>query len=184
MGAVYHLPWIAATWWWKGPIGAGKTSLAARRAPAARRRAARQPDDNPFLARFYDDMARFALPMQLMFLFQRATMLEADLRSPTCSPRPTWPTSCSTRTRCSPVIKLSPMTSWRSTRRSTRCCACAAGADLVILQAKQAGGARRARAPRGRYEREISEEYARLMPKATRTSTTTTPTALIVPRRT
>jgi deoxyadenosine/deoxycytidine kinase len=61
----------------EGPIGSGKTSL-------ARRLAARlgadllleQPADNPFLARFYLDMARYALPTQLFFLFQRARQLE------------------------------------------------------------------------------------------------------------
>ena len=31
-----------------------------------------QPEENPFLARFYDDMPRYALPTQLFFLFQRA----------------------------------------------------------------------------------------------------------------
>jgi len=61
----------------EGPIGSGKTSL-------ARRRAARlgadllleQPAENPFLARFYQDMARYALPTQLFFLFQRSRQLE------------------------------------------------------------------------------------------------------------
>jgi deoxyadenosine/deoxycytidine kinase len=68
-----HLRYIAV----EGPIGSGKTSL-------ARRLAARlgadllleQPAENPFLARFYQDMARYALPTQLFFLFQRARQLE------------------------------------------------------------------------------------------------------------
>jgi len=30
-----------------------------------------RPEDNPFLARFYQDMERYALPTQLFFLFQR-----------------------------------------------------------------------------------------------------------------
>ena len=60
----------------EGPIGAGKTSLARR---LASRLAAdlvlEQPEENPFLARFYQDMARFALPTQLFFLFQRIGQL-------------------------------------------------------------------------------------------------------------
>ena len=62
----------------EGPIGAGKTSLARRL--GARLSAdliLEQPAENPFLARFYDDMARYALPAQLFFLFQRARMLES-----------------------------------------------------------------------------------------------------------
>ena len=60
----------------EGPIGAGKTSLA--RELAQRLHAdtlLEQPEDNPFLARFYDDMTRFALPTQLTFLFQRVDQL-------------------------------------------------------------------------------------------------------------
>ena len=61
----------------EGPIGAGKTSLARRL--GARLSAdliLEQPGENPFLARFYEDMQRYALPTQLFFLFQRARMLE------------------------------------------------------------------------------------------------------------
>jgi deoxyadenosine/deoxycytidine kinase len=60
----------------EGPIGAGKTSLA--RELGLRLHAEHlfeQPDENPFLARFYDDMGRYALPTQLTFLFQRADQL-------------------------------------------------------------------------------------------------------------
>jgi deoxyadenosine/deoxycytidine kinase len=70
----------------EGPIGVGKTSLAKKL--AGRLSAGlmlEQPMENPFLARFYEDMARFALPTQLFFLFQRAKQLEplaqADLFS-------------------------------------------------------------------------------------------------------
>src|SRR5207244_7921197 len=56
----------------EGPIGAGKTSLARRLgARLGADLVLEQPGENPFLARFYEDMARFALPTQLFFLFQR-----------------------------------------------------------------------------------------------------------------
>jgi len=60
----------------EGPIGAGKTSLArvlARRLDGEE--LLEQPRANPFLARFYEDMPRYALATQLTFLLQRADML-------------------------------------------------------------------------------------------------------------
>ncbi len=56
----------------EGPIGAGKTSLAKRLADHAEAQTLlEKPQENPFLARFYEDTSRYALPTQLFFLFQR-----------------------------------------------------------------------------------------------------------------
>jgi len=60
----------------EGPIGAGKTSLARQLAHHLDgEELLERPEDNPFLARFYEDMARYALPAQLTFLFQRVDQL-------------------------------------------------------------------------------------------------------------
>jgi deoxyadenosine/deoxycytidine kinase len=60
----------------EGPIGAGKTSLARTLAISLGADTLLEaPDENPFLARFYEDMRRFALPTQLNFLFQRVDQL-------------------------------------------------------------------------------------------------------------
>ena len=61
----------------EGPIGAGKTTLAQRLAQAyGSELLLERPDDNPFLARFYQARKQFALPTQLFFLFQRARQLQ------------------------------------------------------------------------------------------------------------
>lgn len=56
----------------EGPIGVGKTSLARRLAQhMGASLLLEKPDENPFLAKFYENPARHALATQLFFLFQR-----------------------------------------------------------------------------------------------------------------
>ena len=56
----------------EGPIGAGKTSLARRLAGVSGSTLLLEdPGANPFLPGFYQDPARYALPVQLFFMFQR-----------------------------------------------------------------------------------------------------------------
>jgi deoxyadenosine/deoxycytidine kinase len=62
----------------EGPIGSGKTSLARLLSRHVGGEALLEdPDSNPFLPGFYQDRARFALPAQLYFLFQRVNQLRA-----------------------------------------------------------------------------------------------------------
>ncbi len=73
----------------EGPIGVGKTSLARRLADAFGSKVLlEQPEENPFLDRFYQARARFALPTQLFFLFQRARQIQqlkqGDMFRPGC----------------------------------------------------------------------------------------------------
>ena len=68
----------------EGPIGAGKTSLARMLAEKSDSTALLEdPGANPFLPGFYQDHARYALPTQLFFLFQRVQQVreltQADL---------------------------------------------------------------------------------------------------------
>lgn len=61
----------------EGPIGVGKTSLAKRLAHTFNYDVLlEQPEQNPFLQRFYEDPRSAALPTQLYFLFQRAKQLQ------------------------------------------------------------------------------------------------------------
>lgn len=56
----------------EGPIGVGKTSLVDRLAERlGARKVLEVADDNPFLASFYEDRARYAFQTQLWFLLNR-----------------------------------------------------------------------------------------------------------------
>lgn len=60
----------------EGPIGVGKTSLTRRIAEHwGAQTLLELPQDNPFLEKFYRDPARYALPTQMFFLFQRMNQL-------------------------------------------------------------------------------------------------------------
>ena len=62
----------------EGPIGVGKTTLARRLADSLGGEALLEaPEDNPFLARFYENPQMNALATQLFFLLQRVRQLEA-----------------------------------------------------------------------------------------------------------
>ncbi|MEN6586619.1 MAG: deoxynucleoside kinase [Sulfuricella sp.] len=66
----------------EGPIGVGKTTLAKRFAEHFHSRLLLEDAAaNPFLAKFYHDPERYALPTQLFFLFQRAEQMRELVQS-------------------------------------------------------------------------------------------------------
>ena len=149
----------------EGPIGAGKTSLARRLAGApgaptccsssrARTRSSRASTTTWRATRCRRSCSSCS----------SARACSSRSPSPTCSAAPRWPTSCSTRTRCSRASRCRP-TSSRCTRRSTtRCAPRAPAPDLVIyLQAQPATLVERVRRRGTAYERGISEEYLALL---------------------
>lgn len=61
----------------EGPIGSGKTSLAKHIAThLTGSLLLEEPEENPFIEKFYNDIPRYALPTQLFFLFQRANQVQ------------------------------------------------------------------------------------------------------------
>ena len=61
----------------EGPIGVGKSTLARKLAAhLGAELLLEQPQDNPFLDRFYQDMPGYAFQTQLTFLFQRAKQMQ------------------------------------------------------------------------------------------------------------
>jgi len=64
----------------EGNIGAGKTSLATKIANDHNGRLIlEQFDNNPFLAKFYDNPERYAFPLELSFLAERYQQLRTEL---------------------------------------------------------------------------------------------------------
>jgi len=66
----------------EGPIGVGKTTLAKLFSERFRTRLLLEDAaSNPFLAKFYHDPERYALPTQLFFLFQRTEQMRELVQS-------------------------------------------------------------------------------------------------------
>jgi deoxyadenosine/deoxycytidine kinase len=148
----------------EGPIGAGKTSLARRLGPRlSADLLLEQPAENPFIGRFYQDMARYALPTQLFFLFQRARMIE-PLKQLDLFSRPTVADFLLDKDLLFARVTLSgdEFALYQKIYEALR--PQAPAPDLVVyLQAQPAVLAERVRRRSAPFERGLSEEYLALL---------------------
>jgi len=148
----------------EGPIGAGKTSLARRLALRFTADLLLElPEENPFLSRFYQDMARFALPTQLFFLFQRARLLE-PLAQPDMFGRPVVGDFLLDKDPLFARITLSAdeMALYQKIYEALR--PRSPSPDLVVyLQAQPTTLIERVRRRAKGYEKPVSEEYLALL---------------------
>jgi len=148
----------------EGPIGAGKTSLARRLADRLGAELLLEaPAENPFLARFYQDMARFALPTQLFFLFQRARQL-GELAQPDMFGRPTVTDFLLEKDALFARITLTgdEMALYQKIYDAVR--PQAPAPDLVVyLQAQPGTLYERVRRRASEYERGLGEDYLALL---------------------
>jgi len=148
----------------EGPIGAGKTSLARRLADRLGAELLLEaPAENPFLARFYQDMPRFALPTQLFFLFQRARQL-GELAQPDMFARPTITDFLLEKDALFARITLTgdEMALYQKIYDAVR--PQAPAPDMVVyLQAQPATLYERVRRRSSEYERGLGEDYLALL---------------------
>ena len=148
----------------EGPIGCGKTTLVHR---LAQRMGAtvllEDPGANPFLAQFYRDMRRYALPTQLFFLFQRVQQLEG-IKQPDMFGRPAIGDFLLDKDPLFARITLSAdeLALYQKIYDALR--PRAPTPDLVVyLQAQPATLVERVRRRARGYERPVSEEYLALL---------------------
>ena len=87
----------------EGPLRVGKSTLAANPGGNPARRRIVEPENNPFLDRFYQEMSGMALATQMWFLVERYDQMRQAANDLATSPGRSWPTTCSKKISCLPT---------------------------------------------------------------------------------